>query len=314
MLWLVLLACCVSSTCGLVMPVARSVHRLSRPTCRGARPQLQAARSERLPQSVHAPLLLAAGSRLSSAVGGPHLSEYIRSSWYRSAIASLTSMATDLRIDFVRATLSHQHLVEHHAPSSVLTVPLDALSQAVCSTAFPLRYRVVCEWHEERAKQAEMELENAHAQLRRALASEFGEDVENLVDLSARIKSPLSIFEKSVLRGKHVSDFLGIRLVVNESGDAGASTCYSMAKAIASLWPGVRMKDYIQQPKANGYQSLHILAPTRDGVQVEIQIRTAEMHEKAESGDAAHALYKASGAIPRRESAQAHAPAWEAYF
>eukprot|EP00966_Prymnesium_polylepis_P204528 4738178-Prymnesium_polylepis.1 len=57
--------------------------------------------------------------------------------------------------------------------------------------------------------------------------------------------------------------------------------------------------------KANGYQSLHMLVTTRDGVEIEVQIRTGAMHEAAERGAAAHALYKAAatgGASERVES------------
>lgn len=80
-------------------------------------------------------------------------------------------------------------------------------------------------------------------------------------------------------------------------------------RAIAhALWPALvgRSKDYISHPKANGYQSLHsaVLVPTvlvdvsepgadaEAGVAVELQIRTAAMHARAESGQAAHTAYK----------------------
>ena len=60
------------------------------------------------------------------------------------------------------------------------------------------------------------------------------------------------------------------------------------------LWPEVpgRFKDFISSPKANGYQSIHTNVRLTDGRVLEVQLRSAAMHEKAERGAAAHGLYK----------------------
>jgi len=113
-----------------------------------------------------------------------------------------------------------------------------------------------------------------------------------------RAKRAYSIWRKMERKSvgfEQLSDIFGFRVLVNTPGD-----CYQALGIVHTTWPMVpgRFKDYISTPKANEYHSLHttVIGPGKQ--RVELQIRTFEMHEIAEYGIAAHALYKDGGGSP----------------
>ena len=131
-----------------------------------------------------------------------------------------------------------------------------------------------------------------------AKLSEFGISAE----VRGRPKHFWSIYEKMVVGGKEfddIFDLVGLRLIVEDERD-----CWAALGAIHALWSPVqgRFKDYINSPKFNLYQSLHTTVIGPRGKSVEVQVRTQEMHRRAEFGVAAHWSYK--------EGASANEVAW----
>lgn len=111
-------------------------------------------------------------------------------------------------------------------------------------------------------------------------------------DVFGRAKKPFSIWRKMQekdLAFSRLSDIYGFRVICGSVAD-----CYRILGVIHQRWRAVpgRFKDYISQPKNNGYRSIHTTVSGRDGKRVEVQIRTREMHEVAEAGVAAHWSYR----------------------
>ncbi|GJG88388.1 (p)ppGpp synthetase [Gemmatimonadetes bacterium T265] len=134
------------------------------------------------------------------------------------------------------------------------------------------------------------------AQLREPLERQLRAAGIDVVEVTGRPKHLWSIHKKMAKRDKpyeDIYDLLAIRVLVTSVPE-----CYHALGVIHEWWTPLqeRIKDYIAQPKSNGYQSLHttVFGPGRQ--LFEVQIRTREMHRTADYGIAAHWLYKESGA------------------
>ena len=153
---------------------------------------------------------------------------------------------------------------------------------------YPEDFKRVKQILKERSRQTLSKLEKVDRSIKKKLAEngmrEFRTD--------KRIKGLYSLYRK--LMRKHwdtekVYDIAALRLIVKD-----VATCYQVLGILHQNYrpmPG-RIKDYIAFPKPNGYQSIHTTIFTGDGGLVEIQIRTEEMHQRAEFGAASHLGYK----------------------
>jgi len=174
------------------------------------------------------------------------------------------------------------------------------LEDLAFATLHPKRYQEIEALIQQRQPERERLLEEVGEEITAKLR-----DVKIKAEVSGRPKNLYAIYEKIVLRGKQfdqIFDLIGIRIVVESVRD-----CYAALGALHTVYTPVpgRFKDYIAMPKFNMYQSLHttVIGPERRPM--EIQIRTEAMHKAAESGIAAHWLYKEQrrGKVPEEEIA-----------
>ncbi|MBM2321525.1 MULTISPECIES: RelA/SpoT family protein [Marivita] len=111
-------------------------------------------------------------------------------------------------------------------------------------------------------------------------------------EVFGRAKKPYSIWRKmqeKEIGFSRLSDIYGFRIITRSKAE-----CYATLGVIHQRWRAIpgRFKDYISEPKSNGYRSIHTTVSGRDGKRVEVQIRTRQMHDVAETGVAAHWSYR----------------------
>jgi RelA/SpoT family (p)ppGpp synthetase len=170
----------------------------------------------------------------------------------------------------------------------------------------PEAYRVISERLAALAARSQTVVAEIERQLTRKLA-ERGIDAK----VTGRQKRPYSTWrkmERKAIGFEQLSDLVGYRVLVNTTED-----CYRALGIVHTTWQMIptRFKDYISTPKQNDYRSLHttIVGPGKQ--RVELQIRTRVMHEVAEYGIAAHALYKDGHGTPSEMlSRESNAYAW----
>lgn len=149
-------------------------------------------------------------------------------------------------------------------------------------------------------KEHETRNEKYLAKFHKSLAKALAENGFKNFNIDHRVKHLYSLYQKWLRYHKDIEkiyDVVALRVMVGSVED-----CYRALGIVHKYWrplPG-RIKDYIAFPKPNGYQSLHTTIFTGDGAIVEIQLRTREMHEKAEYGIASHLYYKESSTPEKR--------------
>ena len=153
---------------------------------------------------------------------------------------------------------------------------------------YPDPYKLIQEKMIETKRDRKVYLEEAM----RGLKDFLDQDFKRKYQLESRYKNLYSIYQKMInnnLSFDQVHDVFGVRVLVNTVRE-----CYDILGAIHSLWKPIsgKFKDYIAVPKPNSYQSLHTTVISPSGQQIEVQIRTFDMHVLAERGIGAHWIYK----------------------
>ncbi len=161
------------------------------------------------------------------------------------------------------------------------------LEDLAFATLHPRRYAQIEQMVAARAPERDIYLAQVTEQVQERLAAARIE-----ATVTGRPKHLYSIYEKMVLKNKEfdeIYDLMGVRVIVGSVKD-----CWAALGAIHGTWAPVvgRFKDYINTPKFNLYQSLHTTVVGPQGKPLEVQIRTWEMHNRAERGIAAHWGYK----------------------
>ena len=163
----------------------------------------------------------------------------------------------------------------------------DELEDLSISYLDPVAYKEICDSLEKQSRSRREFLDD----IQERIAVRAREIVPN-AQVSGRIKSAHGIYRKMYMQNKNfdqIYDIYAVRIIVDTVID-----CYNCLGIIHDMFtpiPG-RFKDYISNPKANMYQSLHTTVLGREGIPFEVQIRTWEMHRTAEYGIAAHWKYK----------------------
>src|SRR5712691_7140496 len=129
-------------------------------------------------------------------------------------------------------------------------------------------------------------------ELKKTITAKLVESQVPVIEIDGRIKRLWSISQKlktQKIELEQVYDFIALRIITDSVKD-----CYAALGIIHQTWSPVpgRIKDFIAMPRPNGYQSLHTSVISEHGMPFEVQIRTIEMHRRAEEGIAAHWKYK----------------------
>jgi GTP pyrophosphokinase len=198
---------------------------------------------------------------------------------------TIGAMPKQKQIDKAKETLEIYAPIAHRLGIHAIKWELEDLAFAALH---PRKYQEIKGLVNQQREEREQYVQKAGEYLHRELQA-LGIEAQ----ISGRAKHFYSIYAKMTKKGREfneIYDLTAMRVIVNSVKD-----CYGAVGVIHSLWkplPG-RFKDFIAMPKFNMYQSLHTTVIGPEGLPLEIQIRTREMHDMAEFGVAAHWMYKA---------------------
>ena len=197
---------------------------------------------------------------------------------------TLGAMPKHKQIDKARETLEIFAPIAHRLGIHAIKWELEDLAFA---TLHPRKYQEIKSLVNQQRAERETYVSRAGEYLQRELQALAIE-----AQIAGRAKHFYSIYSKMTKKGREfneIYDLTAMRVIVDSVKD-----CYGAVGVIHSLWKPLpkRFKDFIAMPKFNLYQSLHTTVIGPEGLPLEIQIRTRDMHEMAEYGVASHWLYK----------------------
>ena len=200
---------------------------------------------------------------------------------------TIASMSPDRQHRIAQETLDIYAPLAHRLGIQEVRQQLEDLA---FSALHPKRFAELDHLVSERTPERDLSVAQAIATVRTRLI-EAGVGCE----VTGRSKHLWSVYEKMVVKGRDfddIFDIVAVRVIAPTVKD-----CYAALGCIHGNWRPVvgRFKDYIAMPKFNLYQSLHTTVIGANGRPMEVQIRTDEMHRRAEWGVAAHWAYKAGG-------------------
>lgn len=215
------------------------------------------------------------------------------------------AMANDVRVIFIKFAdrLHNLETLTHLPKEKQLRIALESLEiyapianrlgmfemkGRLEDTAFKYVYPEEYAWTVSAIKEKLAERERYIKKAAKILESELRKAGIKFIDIYGRAKRLYSLYQKLQRHERDISkiyDLIALRVIVSDVAD-----CYAVLGVVHGLWKPMRgrIKDYIAQPKPNGYQSLHTTVFADDGKIIEVQIRTERMQEEAEYGIAAH--------------------------
>lgn len=214
---------------------------------------------------------------------------------------TLEALRQDKRRRIARETLEIYVPIAQRLGLNNIRLELEELG---FSALYPMRHRILTEQVRKARGHRKEVIDKIRNALRRRLRQE-----KIPAQIVGREKHLYGIYQKMKHNGlsfNEVYDVYAFRIIVDS-----VNTCYRAVGTVHNLYKPVpgKFKDYIAIPKANGYQSLHTILFGPFGVPIEVQIRTHDMNDVAESGIAAHWLYK-SGGSGDRSGAHKRAREW----